>query len=198
MDGQFDWGSFLHSGLGLAKEIADLAAALATVALAIAAFRQLPLLRQQLEDLTTQLKDARTSEDRAEARAKEKITLDACLRYDFDPVLDEATKRLWNDRLIASNKIPGSPRHAEERLRDTYIVLNYFEGLACGIFQNVYDEKMVKDNLANMFEHCHTKFIKSPQPPDTNFDSSYFPQFCKLCDQWFPPPQSQPEYQNNR
>jgi hypothetical protein len=79
--------------------VADIATAPATCVLALLAWIQLPLIAKQVKGLSEQIRLSREAEEHADRRTREWETLKACERYNFDPVIEAATKRLW----VASN-----------------------------------------------------------------------------------------------
>ncbi len=136
--------------------IADWLTAIATLALAVAAWVQLPIVARQLSALSEQIKLTREAEANAARRLREWETLKACQIYDSDPTLDEATKRIW----IASCK-GTNYASASVDTRDMICLLNYLDGLSIGIEQELYIEKVVKDHLGPVFNHAVTDFVES-------------------------------------
>ncbi len=138
------------------EAIAGWATALATGALAIAAWIQLPLIARQVRGLAEQIRLSREAEINAERRMREWETLKACQQYDFDVVIDQATKRVWN----ASRK--GTDyKNADVDTRDLICVLNYLDGMATGIKQKLYIEEVVRDHLGPVFDHAVVNFVES-------------------------------------
>jgi hypothetical protein len=82
--------------------------------------------------------------------------LKICQRYDFDPVIDAATQRIW----AASNE-GKDYRLAGVKQRDLVCILNYLEGIAIGIEQNLYIEDIVREHLAPIFAHSVADFLDS-------------------------------------
>jgi hypothetical protein len=128
-----------------------------TAVLAIAACYQLPLLRKQLKALSDQLAETREADaaqatrhkeaiDAAERRLLETRTMDACHKVDTDPVLTACSKRIWEASDGGTNYKTG---RVDEH--DLILVLNYIDGLAIGILQEVYAAEIVKDHTGLMF-----------------------------------------------
>jgi hypothetical protein len=138
------------------EAIAAWVTAVATVVLAIAAAIQLPLIVRQVRALAEQMKLSREAERNAERRVREWETLKACQRYDFDPVLNDATRRIW----IAS-RCGTDYRHEDVDRRDIILLLNYLDGIAIGIEQGLYIESMVQDHLSQMFDRAVRCFIEA-------------------------------------
>ena len=130
--------------------------ALGTVVLAYVAWRQLPLIVKQVEALSEQIKLSREAEDNAERRLREWETLKACRAYELDPVLDEATKRIWQASDNGQNY-----RSPNIDTRDVIILLNYLDGLATGIEQKLYIEEVVRDHMGQDFRKAVECFIET-------------------------------------
>jgi hypothetical protein len=69
-------------------------------------------------------------------------SLKACERYDSDPEITRALRRLRRARKCGD--IPNDPAAVSF---DFATVLNYLEALATGIEQGFYDEKIVRDHM---------------------------------------------------
>jgi hypothetical protein len=139
---------------------ASVSSAFATCVLAWAAWIQLPLISRQVESLSKQIEESRKADINAERRIREWETLKICQRYDFDPIIDAATERIY----AASNdgkdyRLPGVKQ------RDMICILNYFDGIAIGIEQNLYIEDIVRDHLGPMFAHAVTNFLDTGLVP---------------------------------
>jgi hypothetical protein len=113
--------------------------AVATIALAVFALKQLSALIEQL-------KLAREADARADSRLIESNTLRACERYYSDPVISEATRRIW----VASNNGTDYTKAAIDS-HDLIITLNYLDGIAVGIKQHVYSAPIVKDHMQSTY-----------------------------------------------
>jgi hypothetical protein len=169
--------------LGVTKDNADVVIALSscvtalvTCALAAAAFIQLPLIAGQLRALSKQIELTREADRAAERRLRERDTMSICQRYDFDPIIDAATQRIW----VASEGGTDYRRPEVER-RDLACLLNYFDGVCIGIDQGLYIEEIVKDHLSEMFKHAVEFLIGSGK-----VDKGNFLYLLKYYDKWFP------------
>jgi hypothetical protein len=98
----------------------------------------------------------RKADQAAERRTKKWETLKACQSYDSDPVLDQATGRIR----IASEK-GKNDRNPDVDQRDATCVLNYLDGLATGIAQNLYIEAVMRDHLGVILNHAVVNFVDS-------------------------------------
>jgi hypothetical protein len=113
--------------------------AAATAGLVYAAFKQIPLL-------TAQIKLARESEEKLQARQIEINTITACAKYDTDPVIHEVNSRLWKQ----SNGGKDYSSDNIDRL-DLIIMLNYLDGIAIGVKQGVLSNAITKDHLGAIY-----------------------------------------------
>jgi hypothetical protein len=127
----------------IAELIAVWITAVATVLIALAALKQLPLIAHQVSSLTEQIRQSRDAELNAERRLREWETLKACDRYDVDPILDAAMLRIYNGSQKGVNY-----RSPEVEKRDVICVLNYLDSLATGVHQNLYIEEIIKDHMS--------------------------------------------------
>jgi len=135
---------------------ATLALAAATVVIAIAARKQLPLIAGQVTGLSEQIRLSREAEANAERRMREWESLRACDRYSYDPVLEAACERIWGASDQGTNY--GKP---EVSRRDMVVVLNYLDSLAVGIQQDLYIEQLLKDHLSVIVEEHVRDFLDS-------------------------------------
>lgn len=141
--------------LGLA--MATVVLALPTIFLAIAAWKQLPLLRDQLASLVAQL-DATQQADRAESdrqhisreeanwRQIEAQTLQACERYFTNSVVYAATRAVYAASKNGQIYDKDAMKHVEH---DLLTVLNYLNALAVGVDEGIYSGDIIKDHLPN-------------------------------------------------
>jgi hypothetical protein len=137
-----------------AEDLASWITALATCAVAVIAWRQLPLIARQVEALAEQIRVSRVANEDAERRAREWETLKACQLYDVDPVIDGATLRIWEASCQGTNYL-----RPEVQRRDIICLLNYLDGLATGIEQKLFIEAIIRDHLGAVFDHAVRSFI---------------------------------------
>lgn len=138
--------------MGVGELAAAWVTAAATVVVAVAAWIQLPLISRQVRELSEQIRLSREAEQNAERRLREWETLKACQRYDYDPVLEAAPRR------VARASVGGTDyRNPGIEKRDIVTLLNYLDGLAIGIEQGLYLENIVKDHLSVVFDHAVTR-----------------------------------------
>jgi hypothetical protein len=161
---------------GLFIGIATSVLALATIAIAIAAWRQLPFLVAQLGALAQQVQASREVEQAAAQRQREWETIAACGRYDIDPVIETISKRLWDASRAGVDYSKVDPR-------DCICILNYFDSLAIGIRQNLYIEEIVKDHNGLVISKAVELFIKGELVPAEGYR-----HLMALYDKWNPPP----------
>ncbi len=130
--------------------------AIGTAAIAIAAWVQFPLISKQVRALSQQIRLSREAEQNTERRAREWETIKACERYNFDPVIEAATFRVWN----ASDHCRDYKLPAVDK-RDLIVVLNYLDGIAIGVAQGLYIETIVRDHIGTLFHHAVVKYVES-------------------------------------
>ena len=155
--------------------------AVATVAIAAAAWRQLPLLTEQVKSLSNQVKQSREFADGAAAREQKAVhrqremrTVEVVERCDSDPVFEAASKRVWE----ASN---GGEDYTKADRRDIIVITNYFSTLATGIKQGIYIEEIVKDSLKSSIKKVVEKFLHTGM-----VDKEEHKSLLSLYSDWFP------------
>lgn len=160
--------------------ISTAVSAVATIALVFVALVQLGGLKQQIRQASDQ--------------ERRRNTLEACQRFEKDPLVKRAMKNLWD----ATGYGADYTKLTDRNLFDALTLLNYLLGIAVGIEQNVYIEKMARDSLEPVVHKAVKSLIKGESGPgwkaatpplvtDVHFDS-----LCRLYDRWFP--QKGPEY----
>lgn len=99
--------------------LATAALVFATLCLAVAAYAQL----------------------RAERiRRMETGTLDVCTRFDIDPIIYQANRRIWD----ASQE---GTTYFDADKHSVITVANYLDGIAIGVLQGLYSSDIVRDHL---------------------------------------------------
>jgi hypothetical protein len=151
----------------------------ATIALVFAAIVQLDGLKQQIKQASDQ--DRRRN------------TLEACQRFEKDPLVKLAMKNLWEATEFGTDY----RKLTAENLFDALTLLNYLLGIAVGVEQKVYLEQMTKDFLEPVVYKAVKALIKGEDGTGWKVTKSFVPaadfvSLCKLYDQWFP--QKGPEY----
>lgn len=148
--------------------------AIATIVLAVAAWRQLPLIAGQVNSLAEQIGLTRRAEENTEQRHRRWETLKACERYDFDPVIDAACQRLY----ASSNK---GTDYKDSRVdkRDIVVLLNYLDGLAIGIEQQLYVEDLVRGHLELIVMKCVDEFLATGIVSSEGYE-----RLLRLTEQW--------------
>lgn len=140
-----DWGS-----------VADWVVASMTGAVAFIAWRQLPLIGDQVNALSEQIRLTREIDQAQAERTRVWRTTDACMRIDHDPIFETASKRIWE----ASE---GGMKYEKGKIdkRDVIIVLNHLEVVALGVRQGLYDKDIVKDHLELSIIKAVEKLIRN-------------------------------------
>lgn len=109
---------------------------IATVSLAIIAYVQLRGLKSQL----------RIQREQEQTR----LTLEACTRYETNPLLKAAMKRIWQ----ASGGGKNYKLLTDAHLFDVITILNYLDGIATGVSRGIYSETDVRLQLKPIIEKC--------------------------------------------
>jgi type II secretory pathway pseudopilin PulG len=129
--------------------------AVVAIVLVIAGLLQLRAIRRQIEagNEQTRLVAEQTrlmalQQAADEERERKWRTLSECNRYDSDPVIHEATVKLWEHRLGRS----GTP---DPRVLKPYAatILNYLDSLAIGVNQGLYIDALIKDHMAEIVRY---------------------------------------------
>jgi hypothetical protein len=118
---------------------------------------------------------------RKEARINR--TLEACNRYDTDPILDAVTRRL------AAASDDGTLKEDPKKYRiDLYSLFNYFESVAIGVNRGLYDASIVQDHLEAIIKGYVDDFIMSGvtgwRIPDSEGPDEYFFNLMTLYRKW--------------
>jgi hypothetical protein len=152
--------------------------AIGTAVAAAAAVGAAMIALVQLKKLRDQIKQSSDLDRR-------RNTLDACQRFEKDELLHQAMKSLWK----TTNRGTDYTKLTSENDFDVLTVLNYFEGIAIGIAERVYKEKMARDYLEDSLTKAVRALIygqsgdgwKAERPifPDKNF-----PVLAKLYRAW--------------
>lgn len=114
--------------------------AMMTVIIAVVGLRQLKKITEQTKAANDQ--------------KKKWASIAACERYDSDPILDEATKVIWNKR-----QSPTDYSNVKEYEREVIILLNYLDSLAIGVEQKLYFETIIRDHMEPIINHAVEKFL---------------------------------------
>jgi hypothetical protein len=128
-----------------------------TLFLAIAAWKQLPLLQKQIAALGLQISEAqkatfnqleaqRVARQAEEWRQIESNTLHACEAYYSNSVLYTATKSVFEG---SSKGTKYSKEDLPSYQHDLLMTINYLNGIATGVAEGVLSGDIVKDNLEN-------------------------------------------------
>jgi hypothetical protein len=125
--------------------------------------------------LAQQIKASREADERAEQRARKWQPLEACQMYDFDPVLDNATARIWATSKKGTDYTPASVDS-----RDVITTLNYLDGIATGVAQGLCIEAIVRDHLGPIFAHAQENVIQKNIVTKDGLES-----YIALYDKWF-------------
>ena len=114
----------------------------------------------------------------ARRQAKGWQALAACEKYALDPILDRCCRRLEK----AGAK--GVKKHPERYALEVTTVLNYLDGLAVGIEQNLYVESIVWDHLGPILTAHVRAHLTGPGSWEYKIDSSAYLRLIALSDKW--------------
>jgi hypothetical protein len=147
--------------------IATIALALATIGVAWVAGYQIAAARKEAAA--------------ARAEAKKTRTLEIVSKYDHDPVLDRALRRMARGRdskLLFTN--------TRDCRVDIVAVMNYFEAIAIGIQQGIYIPGMVRDFMEPIVRSHMEEIIKEKIFEKIGSDPDDFEHICALNESWKP------------
>jgi hypothetical protein len=173
--------------------IATAVSAVTAVVLVYVAIKQLSGLRDQLHGLKEQIQATHLQITNSAELDKRRNTLEAIQRYEKDPIVHGAMKSIWDATANGTDytKLTDSQKfHA-------FVLLNYLDGIAVGIHQDVYIEQMVKDYLQLSVHKAVKALIKGHSGDGWKAEKSIAPEsgykpLCALHDKWFP--EKGPEY----
>lgn len=104
-------------------------------------------------------------------------TLAACDRYDTDPILDIALRR------ISGSKLSGRWPERELRL-DVKTVLNYLDALAIGIEQGLYLDELARDHMAPIVKAHVKEYLSAEAVLLFGIDPENYQKLTRLCSRW--------------
>ena len=168
-----------------AKSITDWVTAIGTAVTAAATVVLFVVALVQLRGLREQITQAADQERR-------RNTLEVIDRAESDPLIKAASANLWQ----ASNHGTDYTKLTEANKFDAITLLNYLEGMAIGIFQNIYVEQMARDYLQEIVRKAVKALIRGEsgdgwKATHEMFSCSEFAILCQLYDKWFPTTQPQ-------
>jgi hypothetical protein len=112
-------------------------------------------------------------------------TLEACERYERDPTLTKICERLRDAR--DKGELDRNPRPF--RL-EASTLLNYCDGIAIGVVQKFYVERIVKDHLEPIIRDHVEEFLSLQMAPRIGIDAKSFARLVAMIDRWDKPPPS--------
>jgi len=171
----------------VAVAVATAALVLVTAFLALAAVRQIPLVKAQLDAITRQIEDSARAEAAVQARHREFLqdqherqrsieTLRACVSFGIDPVLSGCMRRMWQ----ASAQGTQYKRDGTVDLHDVFTVANYLDGIAIGVLQGLFSDEIAKDHLGVFVR----RFVEVILPTLSDLDG--YEALVAVHTRWFP------------
>lgn len=149
--------------------ISTVALTVATAALAFVAWYQIGAARAEAET--------------ARAEAKRTRTLEVVSKYDHDPVLDRALRRLARAR---DSKVLYTA--TMQYRSDIVAVMNYFESIAIGLHQDIFIAEMVRDYMEPIFRSHIEEIEKEKLFEKIGSNPNDFEHICALNSSWKPKP----------
>ena len=111
-------------------------------------------------------------------QAKGWRTLAACEKYDLDPTLADCCSRLSK----AGRK--NIQENSNEYACDITTVLNYLDGIATGIEQNLYVESLARDHLEPILTAHVDKLLTGRDANGYGVDQKGYPRLIELDKKW--------------
>jgi hypothetical protein len=143
-----------------------------------------------------QLAAAREEARAAHEETRDTRTLAVCDRYDLDPALDTACRRL---RRAYDN---GDLKRYPERYQfDLHSLFNYLESVAIGIDRALYNDDIVRDMMEPIFRGYVEEYILSGLAgwvDPTDGGEEYYHRLRNLCRRWAASPLTQEQPMSGR
>jgi hypothetical protein len=105
-------------------------------------------------------------------------TLSVCEKYDLDPTLTKCCLTLAHAGRDEIRK------HPENYQSELITVLNYLDGIAIGIEQNLYVESLVRDHLERILKTHVEKTLVGSNAADLKIDASGYDRLIRLYNRW--------------
>jgi hypothetical protein len=109
-------------------------------------------------------------------------TLEACERYERDPTLTKICECLRDAR--DKGELDKNPRPF--RL-EASTLLNYCDGIAIGVVQKFYVERIVKDHLEPIIRDHVREFLSDQMAPRIEIDPKSFARLVEMINRWDQP-----------
>jgi hypothetical protein len=107
-------------------------------------------------------------------------TLEACERYESDPVLDVCLRNIF-----AANQTGDFTANPQNYRLDATTVLNFFDGIAIGIAQDLYLEELVRDHLEPIVKWYVEVYLEPVFASRMGIDPTIeYPRLIKLNQKW--------------
>lgn len=106
-------------------------------------------------------------------------TLAACERYDLDPILVAAVRKLYHARI--SGKLNRNPRPYNP---EVHTVINYLDQLAIGSKRDAYSESVLYDYMYYVFDGHFEHLIEGRIASRLGWEPVHYEAFADLCREW--------------
>lgn len=110
-------------------------------------------------------------------------TLEACERYERDPVLNAVLMKLRDAR--DGGDLGAHPRNYRA---ETTVLLNYLDGIAIGVAQRFYNKRIVRDHLEQIMRDHVAEFLEPGFAARMELDTTGFARLRGLLREWDAPP----------
>jgi hypothetical protein len=171
------------------RAAASMIQALAAVAILIIGAKQLKKVSDQLRFQGEQIKFQSEQLKIQGEREKKWATIRACERYDFDPTINAYTAAVFR-----KTKDGTDYTDAKQTFYEVIGLLNYLESLAIGVFQGVYNERIVYDHFEDIIFKAVKALIKGESGTKGGWEwvasspvvkEESFVQLVKLYNKWY-------------
>lgn len=112
-------------------------------------------------------------------------SLEVCERYETDAILDTALRRIR-----AASLLPWHRRKIWEVRTDITTVLNYLDGIAVGVQQGFYDEKIVRAHLEPVIRAHVEEYFSGGLPEKYGYEPTAWCELAWLLERWDSQPTS--------
>ena len=106
-------------------------------------------------------------------------TLEACERYESDPVIHKILICLRDAR--DNKELAQDPRKYRAEIS---LLMNYLDGLAIGQFQGFYNKNIIRDHMEEIIRDHVREFLDSEFAKRTDLDTGGFPNVVRLLKEW--------------
>ena len=114
----------------------------------------------------------------SKSESKKSRTLVACEKYDLDPVLDKSL------RAIRAHRLNSTSDFGKDLKLDITNVLNYLDGIAIGIDQDMYIDSLAKDHLEVIVRDHVRDYLNESTAKNVGVDPDNFKFLKRMAERW--------------